>query len=62
MRSMVRLGWGTSSSLFPVEADNNIDAIIERQKMAVDQLVSESLFRVNYENFKPVTRMSELAS
>ena len=37
----------------PVESGDNIDAVIERQKMVVDQLIAASLLRITDRNFKP---------
>lgn len=48
--------------MVPVESGDNIEAIIERQKMIVDQLLLESLKRITDRNFKPMPQASELAS
>ena len=46
----------------PVKSGDDIEAIIERQKMIVDQIISESLSRVTDPQFKPIPQMSELAT
>ena len=44
----------------PVESGDNIEAVIERQKMVVDQLSAESLLRITDCNFKPTPNAAHL--